>query len=200
MPGTIRLHRVIATKPEKIYRAFLEPDAVASWVPPYGFLCTVHELDGKVGGKHRMSFRNFTTGHSHSFGGTYQELVPGKRLVYTDKFDDANLPADDRMNRTEFIITTAIILFVAFMLGWFASWLLHRLTRVTQSEMSELDQMAQSLHEAEETRDEAIAWVRGREAELTNQLSQTEAELRAAMDGLPPDAPSLRRSQRPIHR
>ena len=94
MPGSIRLHRVIATKPEKIYRAFIEPDAVASWLPPFGFLCTVHALDAKVGGTHRMSFRNFTTGGSHSFGGTYQELVPGERLVYMDKFDDPNLPGE----------------------------------------------------------------------------------------------------------
>ena len=94
MPSTIRLHRVIAARPEKLYRAFLEPDAVASWLPPYGFLCTVHELEARVGGYHRMSFRNFTTGHSHSFGGTYLELVPDKRLVYTDRFDDPNLPGE----------------------------------------------------------------------------------------------------------
>jgi uncharacterized protein YndB with AHSA1/START domain len=94
MPGIIRLHRVIATKPEKIYRAFLEPDAVASWLPPFGFLCTVHELDATVGGAHRMSFRNFTTGSCHSFGGVYQELVPGERLVYTDRFDDPHLPGE----------------------------------------------------------------------------------------------------------
>ena len=94
MPSTILLHRVIATKPEKVYRAFLEPDAMASWIPPFGFLCTVHELDARVGGKHRMSFRNFTTGNSHSFGGTYLELVPGERIVYTDKFDDPNLPGE----------------------------------------------------------------------------------------------------------
>ncbi|MBY6049265.1 prefoldin subunit 3 [Vannielia litorea] len=88
------------------------------------------------------------------------------------------------MSRSEFIIVTAIILFVAFILGWFANWLIHRLSRVTQSEMGELDKMAQSLHEAEETRDQAIAYLQQREAELTNQLSQTEAELTAAMDGL----------------
>ncbi|SNT01602.1 Uncharacterized conserved protein YndB, AHSA1/START domain [Tardiphaga sp. OK246] len=93
-PSTIRLHRVIAAKPEKLYRAFLEPDAVASWLPPYGFTCTVDELDAKVGGHHRMSFWNFTTGGSHSFGGTYLELVPGERLVYTDRFDDPNLPGE----------------------------------------------------------------------------------------------------------
>ncbi len=94
MPGTVRFHRVIATNPDKVYRAFLEPDAVASWLPPFGFLCTVHELNAKVGGGHRMSFRNFTTGGSHSFGGTYLELVPGERLVYTDRFDDPNLPGE----------------------------------------------------------------------------------------------------------
>ncbi|WP_337182706.1 SRPBCC family protein [Shinella sp.] len=94
MPGTIRLHRVFAVKPEKLYRAFLEPDAVASWLPPYGFLCTVHELDAKVGGHHRMSFRNFTTGESHGFGGTYLDLVPGERLVYTDRFEDPGLPGE----------------------------------------------------------------------------------------------------------
>ncbi|MBS1167860.1 MAG: hypothetical protein H6R00_3885 [Proteobacteria bacterium] len=94
MPSTIRLHRVIAAKPAKIYRAFLEPDAIASWLPPYGFLCTVHELDAKVGGRHRMSFRNFTTDQKHSFGGTYLELVADERLVYTDGFDDPNLPGE----------------------------------------------------------------------------------------------------------
>jgi len=88
------------------------------------------------------------------------------------------------MNRTEFIIVTAIVLFVAFMLGWFASWLIHRVTRVTQSEMGDLDQMARSLHEAEEAREQAITYMQQREAELTNQLSQAEAELKAAMDGL----------------
>lgn len=97
MPSTIRLHRVIAAKPEKVYRAFLEADAIASWLPPFGFLCTVHELDGKTGGKHRMSFRNFTTGNGHSFGGTYLELVPGERLVYTDKFEDPGMPGEMRV-------------------------------------------------------------------------------------------------------
>lgn len=94
MPNTVRLHRVIAAKPEKIYRAFLEPDAVASWLPPFGFTCTVHELDARVGGRHRMSFRNFTTGNGHSFGGEYLELVPGQRLVYTDRFDDPDMPGE----------------------------------------------------------------------------------------------------------
>ena len=88
------------------------------------------------------------------------------------------------MNRTEFIVATAIILFVAFALGWFASWLVNRFTRVTKAEVGELDKMAQALHEAEETRDQAITYLHQRETEITNQLSQTEAELRAAMDGL----------------
>ncbi|WP_068108839.1 hypothetical protein [Tropicimonas marinistellae] len=88
------------------------------------------------------------------------------------------------MNRSEFIIATAAVLFVAFLLGWFASWIIHRVTRVTQSDMGELDKMAQDLHEAEETRDQAITYLQQREAELTNQLTQSEAELQAAMDGL----------------
>jgi len=94
MPNTVKLYRVLATQPEKVYRAFVEPDAVASWLPPYGFLCTVHELDAQAGGKHRMSFRNFTTGDAHSFGGIYLELVPGRKLVYTDIFDDPNMPGE----------------------------------------------------------------------------------------------------------
>tara|TARA_R110000868_G_scaffold73822_4_gene213698 strand:- start:2548 stop:2991 length:444 start_codon:yes stop_codon:yes gene_type:complete len=97
MPNTIRLHRVIATNPEKLYRAFTEADAMASWLPPYGFVCTVHELDVKIGGRQRMSFRNFTTGKSESFGGTYIELVPGKRIAYTDTFDDPNMPGEMRV-------------------------------------------------------------------------------------------------------
>ncbi len=92
MPNTVRLHRVLATRPEKVYRAFLEADALAKWLPPNGFACTVHHLDAKVGGTHRMSFRNFTTGDSHAFGGAYAELTPNERLRYTDKFDDPNLP------------------------------------------------------------------------------------------------------------
>lgn len=94
MPGTVRLHRVLATSPEKVYRAFLEADALAKWLPPDGFACTVHHLEARVGGTFRMSFRNFTTGHSHAFGGTYRELVPGERLHYTDTFDDPNLPGE----------------------------------------------------------------------------------------------------------
>jgi len=91
MTNVVRLHRVLSTKPEKVYRAFIEADAVAKWLPPNGFVCTVHQLDAKVGGIHRMSFRNFTTGNSHSFGGEYVELVPNERLRYTDKFDDPSL-------------------------------------------------------------------------------------------------------------
>jgi len=94
MPNTVRLHRVLATKPDKVYRAFIEADAMAKWLPPNGFTCTVHHLDAKVGGTFRMSFRNFTTGASHFFGGKYQELAPGERLRYTDKFEDANLPGE----------------------------------------------------------------------------------------------------------
>jgi uncharacterized protein YndB with AHSA1/START domain len=97
MPSTVRLHRVLATRPDKIYRAFIEPDAVAKWLPPNGFTCTVHQLEPKVGGAHRMSFRNFTTGDSHAFGGRYVELAPGERLVYTDRFDDPNLPGEMRV-------------------------------------------------------------------------------------------------------
>ncbi len=94
MTGTVRLHRVLATSPEKVYRAFIESDAMAQWLPPNGFTATVHQLDAKVGGTHRMSFRNFTTGHSHSFGGTFLELSPGTRLRYTDKFEDPHLPGE----------------------------------------------------------------------------------------------------------
>jgi len=100
MPGTVRLHRVLATSPEKIYRAFLEADAMAKWLPPDGFTCTVHHLEPKVGGTFKMSFRNFTTGNGHSFGGQYLELVPGERLRYTDKFDDPNLPGEIQVTVT----------------------------------------------------------------------------------------------------
>jgi len=94
MPATIRLHRVLRAKPEKVYRAFLEADAVARWMPPNGFTCKVDQLDARVGGVYKMSFRNFSTGTVHSFGGTYLELVPGKRIRNTDKFDDPNLPGE----------------------------------------------------------------------------------------------------------
>ena len=92
--NTIRLHRVFRATPERIYRAFLDADAMAKWLPPNGFTGKVHHMDAKVGGTFRMSFTNFTTGKSHSFGGTYLELVPHQRLRYTDAFDDPNLPGD----------------------------------------------------------------------------------------------------------
>jgi uncharacterized protein YndB with AHSA1/START domain len=90
--GTVRLHRVLRAPPERIYRAFLEADALAKWLPPYGFTCKVHHLEAKVGGSFRMSFSNFGNGSGNSFGGEYLELVPNARLRYTDKFDDPNLP------------------------------------------------------------------------------------------------------------
>lgn len=94
MPGTVRLHRVMTAKPEKIYRAFVEADAFAKWLPPNGYVCTVHHLDAKVGGTFKASFRNFTNGQSHSFTGNYLELRPGESLRYTDKFEDPNLPGE----------------------------------------------------------------------------------------------------------
>ena len=94
MPNTIRLHRALRTTPEKLYRAFLDPDALAKWLPPHGFTCKVHHLEARVGGTHKMSFTNFTTSQSHSFGGNYVELVPQELIRYTDKFDDANLPGE----------------------------------------------------------------------------------------------------------
>jgi len=100
MTGTVTLHRVIAAKPDKLYRAFLEPDALASWLPPYGFICTVNKLEAKEGGKHRLSFRNFTTGHSHSFGGRYLTLIPNEKLIYTDIFDDPNLTGEMKVTVT----------------------------------------------------------------------------------------------------
>jgi len=89
---TVRLHRVLRTKPEKVYRAFTEAAGLAKWMPPYGFTCTVHHMDARVGGTFRMSFHNFTSGRSHAFGGEYLELTPNERIRYTDKFDDPNLP------------------------------------------------------------------------------------------------------------
>ena len=90
--NTIQLHRVLKSTADRVYRAFLHPDALAKWLPPHGFFGTVHEMDAKVGGKYRMSFTNFTTGGSHSFGGEYLELEPGRKLRYTAQFDDPNLP------------------------------------------------------------------------------------------------------------
>jgi uncharacterized protein YndB with AHSA1/START domain len=94
MPSTIRFHRVLAAPPEKVFKAFLDPDAMAKWLPPNGFTGKVHEMNAVVGGGYRMSFTNFTTGHSHAFGGSYLELKPGEKLVYIDKFDDPNLPGE----------------------------------------------------------------------------------------------------------
>src|SRR5213082_1659691 len=90
--NTVRLHRVIRATPEKIYKAFLDADATAKWLPPNGFTCKVHHMDAKVGGTFKMSFKNFTTGNGHSFGGEYLELVPNQLIRYTDRFDDPNLP------------------------------------------------------------------------------------------------------------
>lgn len=92
--NTIKLHRVLRAPTDRIYRAFLNAEAMAKWLPPNGFTCKVHQMDAKVGGTYKMSFTNFTTGKSHSFGGTYVELVPNERLRYTDKFDDPNLPGE----------------------------------------------------------------------------------------------------------
>jgi uncharacterized protein YndB with AHSA1/START domain len=94
MPSTIRLHRVLTAPPERVYRAFLDADAMAKWLPPNGFTGKVHQIDARVGGSYKMSFTNFTTGHSHSFGGKYLELVPNERIVHTDVFDDPNMPGE----------------------------------------------------------------------------------------------------------
>jgi uncharacterized protein YndB with AHSA1/START domain len=98
--NTIRLHRVLRAAPEKVYRAFLDADAMAKWLPPNGFTGKVHQFDARVGGTHRMSFTNFTTGQSHSFGGTYLELVPHERIRYTDKFDDPTLSGEMQVTVT----------------------------------------------------------------------------------------------------
>ena len=94
MPSTVRLQRVLRSTPDRVYRAFLSPEAMSKWLPPNGFTGKVHEIDARVGGKYRMSFTNFTTGKSHSFGGEYLELVPNERIRHTDKFDDPNLPGE----------------------------------------------------------------------------------------------------------
>jgi len=147
MPNIIRLHRVIAAKPEKVYRAFIEPDAIASWLPPYGFLCTVHEMNAEVGGNHKMSFRNFTTGESHSFGGNYIDLVAGERLVYNDRFDDPSMPGEMKVTvdltavsvGTEVTIIQEdvpdIIPFEACYLGWQDS--LDKLRKLVEPEINQ---------------------------------------------------------------
>ena len=98
--GTVTLHRVLKAPPMRVYRAFIEADALAKWLPPHGFTCRVHQLDASVGGTFRMSFTNFGSGHSHAFGGEYLELEPGKRLRYTDSFDDPKLPGEMRVTIT----------------------------------------------------------------------------------------------------
>jgi uncharacterized protein YndB with AHSA1/START domain len=95
MPSnTVKLHRVLRATPDRVYRAFIDPDAMSKWLPPHGFTGKVHSMDARVGGSYKMSFKNFTTGDSHSFGGKFLELVPGERLRYTDQFDDPNLPGE----------------------------------------------------------------------------------------------------------
>lgn len=100
LTNTVRLHRVLGAPAERIYRAFLEPDAKAKWLPPHGFTGKVHHIDARVGGSYRMSFTNFSSGHSHFFGGTYLELTPHERIRYTDKFEDANLPGEMQVTVT----------------------------------------------------------------------------------------------------
>lgn len=97
---TIQLHRVLRAPPDRVYRAFLDPDAMVKWFPPNGFTAKIHQIEAKVGGTYKMSFTNFSTGRTHSFGGTYLELTPNERLRYTDKFDDPNLPGEIRMTIT----------------------------------------------------------------------------------------------------
>ncbi|HKQ14780.1 MAG TPA: SRPBCC family protein [Steroidobacteraceae bacterium] len=94
MPNTVKLHRVLKSTPERVYRAFLDPDAMAKWLPPHGFTGKVHSIEPRVGGTYKMSFKNFTTGESHSFGGKYLDLVPNERIRHTDRFDDTNLPGE----------------------------------------------------------------------------------------------------------
>lgn len=147
MANSVSLHRVIAATPEKVYRAFIEPDAIASWLPPYGFVCTVHELDARFNGKHRMSFRNFTTGNSHAFGGEYLALKAGERLVYTDRFDAPGLPGE--MTVTVSLKSVSVgtdirivqegipgeIPLEACYLGWQES--LHKLAKLVEPEISD---------------------------------------------------------------
>ena len=145
--GTVRLHRVLRTKPERVYRAFLDPDAMAKWLPPHGFTGRVHHMDAKVGGSYRMSFTNLTTGHSHAFGGEYLELVPNERIVHTDKFDDPNLPGEMRVTvsfaavscGTELLIVQegipAVIPLEACYLGWQES--LELLANLVEAEITE---------------------------------------------------------------
>ena len=148
MPHTVRLHRVLATKPEKIYRAFLEADALAKWLPPNGITCIVHELVAKAGGRFKMSFRNFTTGDSQSFGGEYLELAPYEHIRYTDKFDDPNLPGQIQVTVTLKRVSCGTELHIvqeglpdvippaACYLGWQES--LRNLARLVEPEINQL--------------------------------------------------------------
>ncbi len=147
MPSTVKLHRVLTAKPDKIYRAFVEPDAIASWLPPFGFTCTVHELDAKEGGQHRMSFRNFTTGNSHSFGGVYLKLIPGETISYSDGFDDPSLPGKMKTTVTLKAVSVGTEMSIvqegipdqippeACYLGWQES--LRKLARLVEPEINE---------------------------------------------------------------
>lgn len=144
---TVRLHRVLRAKPEKVYRAFLESGAMAKWIPPYGFTCTVHHMEARVGGTFRMSFHNFSSGNGHSFGGEYLELVPHERIRYTDKFEDPNLPGVLEVTvvlkpvlcGTELSITQSgipeVIPLEMCYLGWQES--LASLAKLVESEISE---------------------------------------------------------------
>jgi uncharacterized protein YndB with AHSA1/START domain len=146
MPGTVTLHRVLTTRPEKLYRAFLEADALAKWLPPNGFVCTVHQLEPKVGGTHRLSFRNFTTGERHAFGGEYLELVANERLRYTDTFEDPVLPGEMQVTVTLTAVSVGTELVVvqegipdvipveACYLGWQES--LRNLARLVEPEIT----------------------------------------------------------------
>lgn len=145
MPGTIQLHRVLRSTPERVYRAFLDADALVKWLPPNGFTAKVHHMDAKVGGTFKMSFTNFTTGNSHSFGGEYLALTPHERIRYTDKFDDPNLPGEMQVTitlkqvsvGTEVSITQAgipdVIPTEACYLGWQESLAL--LTKLVEAEI-----------------------------------------------------------------
>lgn len=107
-PNTVRLHRVLRSKPEKVYRAFIDGPAMCKWLPPHGFTGTMHHIDAKAGGTYKMSFTNFSTGHSHSFGGKFLELVPHERLRYTDVFDDPNLPGEIQVTVTFKAVSTGV--------------------------------------------------------------------------------------------
>lgn len=145
MPNTVQLQMVLRSTPERIYRAFLDPDALVKWMPPNGFTGKVHQLDAKVGGKYKMSFTNFTSGKSHSFGGEYLELVPNERIRNTDKFDDPNLPGEMRMTVTlkKVVVGTEVTILQeglpdaippdACMLGWQESLAL--LTKLVEAEI-----------------------------------------------------------------